>query len=162
MKIGFSFGRCLGSIVRGEVDFDDVLCLIARTRMETEEHVKWVVGEYMDRRGYLLGLDQAACEEMGLKLFNSGKILEPRANGISPMQVPHDYVWMDLFPTVPNAASDSVKLAWEHYRMMITLTEQLPEEGYVPRHSDKLIARELTPEEQENQRKMLNMLANSI
>jgi hypothetical protein len=160
MKIGFSFGRCLGSIVRGEVAFDDVLCLIARTRMDTEAQVKWVVSEYMHRRGYLLGLDQTKCEEMGLRLFNAGKILEPRANNISPMQVPRDYVWMDLFPTVPDVASTAVQNAWEHYRLMITLTEQLPEEGYVPEHSERL--KSLTPEEEEKQKQMLNLLANSI
>jgi hypothetical protein len=55
MKIGFSFGRCLGSIVRGEVAFDDVLCLIARTRMETEAQVRGVVEVYMHRHGYLTG-----------------------------------------------------------------------------------------------------------
>jgi hypothetical protein len=161
MKIGFSFGRCLGSIVRGEVAFDDVLCLIARTHMETEEHVRGVVREYMGRRGYLLGLDQAACEEMGLRLFNSGKILEPRANRINPMQVPHDYIWMDLFPTAPaGTVNASVTAAWEQYRMLITMVEQLPEEGFVPEHSERL--KPLTPEEQEKQRKYIEMLANSI
>lgn len=163
MKIGFSFGRCLGSIVRGEVAFDDVLCLIARTRMDTEDNVKWVINEYMHRRGYLLGLDQKECERVGLELFNSGKILEPRANGISPMQVPHDYIWMDLFPTAPRGTlNESVTKAWEQYRMLITMVEQLPEEGYVPQHSEKIVVKELTPEEEQKQRKMLDMLANSI
>ena len=163
MKIGFSFGRCLGSIVRGEVAFDDVLCLIARTRMDTEDNVKWVVGEYMHRPGYLYGLDRAKCEEIGLQLFHSGKILEPRANNISPMQVPRDYIWMDLFPTAPaGSLNESVTTAWEQYRMLITMVEQLPEEGYVPQHSEKIIVQELTPEEAQNQRKMLEMLANSI
>ena len=163
MKIGFSFGRCLGSIVRGEVAFDDVLCLIARTRMETEAHVRGVIAEYMHRRGYLLGLDQTACEEMGLKLFNSGKILEPRANGIQPMSVPRDYIWMDLFPTAPaGAASDAVNAAWDHYRMLITLTEHLPEEGYVPEHSEKVIEKELTEEEKVEQKKALDMLIRAM
>lgn len=161
MKIGFSFGRCLRSIVRGEVAYEDVLCIIARTRMDTEEHVRGVVAEYMWRRGYLQGLDQTVCEEIGLKLFNEGKILEPRANHINPMQVPRDYIWMDLFPTAPEGvASDAVKTAWEHYRLLITLTEQLPEEGFVPEHSERL--KPLTPEEEEKQRKYIEMLANSI
>ena len=43
MKIGFSFGRCLGSIVRGEVSIDDVLVIIARTHMPKEEHVQEVL-----------------------------------------------------------------------------------------------------------------------
>jgi len=31
MKIGFSFGRCVRDIVKGIVDIDDVMCVIART-----------------------------------------------------------------------------------------------------------------------------------
>lgn len=160
MKIGFSFGRCVRDIVRGEVAFDDVLCIIARTRMNTEAHVKGVVSEYMWRQGYLYGLDEAECMRVGLELFNSGKILEPRANNIQPMQVPADYLWMDLFPTVPNAAADAVQSAWDAYRMLITLTEQLPEEGYVPEHSARL--KPMTPEEEEKQKKDLAMLTNFI
>jgi len=163
MKIGFSFGRCLGSIVRGEVAFDDVLCLIARTRMETEDHVRGVIAEYMHRHGYLMGLDRALCEEIGVRLFNSGKILEPRANGISPMQVPLDYIWMDLFPTAPRGTvNESVTAAWEQYRMLITMVEQLPEQGYVPQHSEKIIEKELTDEEKAEQKKVLDMLAHAI
>lgn len=162
MKIGFSFGRCLGSIVRGEVALEDVMVIIARTRMPDEESVKWVVGEYMWRQGYLYGLDQDECERVGLELFHSGRILEPRANGIrAGMSVPRDYIWMDLFPTAPEGvASDAVKMAWDHYRMLITLTEQLPEEGYVPQHGEKVT--ELTDAELKEQRKALDLLANSI
>lgn len=163
MKIGFSFGRCVASIVRGEVTFDDVLCIIARTQMASENHVRAVVASYMTMPGYMLGLDHAACEDIGVRLFNAGKILEPRANGIRPMSVPRDYIWMDMFPTAPaGVASDAVKAAWEDYRLLITLTEQLPEEGYVPEHSEKMIPRTLTPEEEETNRKMLDMLINSI
>jgi hypothetical protein len=161
MKIGFSFGRCLGSIVRGEVAFDDVLCIIARTRMETEQHVLGVVDQYMYRSGYLLGLDQAECEAIAVRLFNSGKVLEPRANGIRPMSVPQDYIWMDLFPTAAEGAeSDTVRTAWDQYRMLLTLTEQLPEEGYVPEHSER--EKPPTPEEIEQQKTALNLLLNAI
>lgn len=161
MKIGFSFGRCLGSIVRGEVAFDDVLCIIARTRMDTEEHVRGVVREYMDRRGYLLGLDQSTCEDMALRLFNQGKILEPRANRINPMQVPQDYIWMDLFPTAADGpASDAVRNAWGQYRMLLQLTEQLPEDDYVPEHSGRV--KPATPEEIERQKTALNLMLNAI
>jgi hypothetical protein len=161
MKIGFSFGRGLGSIMRGEVAFEDVLCIIARTRMETEQHVREVVDGYMYQPGYLMDLDQAACEEMGVRLFNSGKILEPRANGIRPMSVPRDYIWMDLFPTAPSGAnSDAVNSAWDHYRMLITLTEQLPEAGFVPEHSEKI--KPPTEEEQLEMQRAAQMLMNSI
>jgi hypothetical protein len=158
MKIGFSFGRCLGSIVRGEVALEDVLVIIARTRMPSEDDVKWVVDEYMHRPGYLQGLDQTECERVGLELFNTGRILEPRANNVGAgMSVPRDYIWMDLFPTAPHGVqSDSVKLAWDHYRLLITLTEQLPEEGFAPEHGVKAVP--LSPEELEAQKKAFNML----
>ena len=162
MKIGFSFGRCLGSIVRGEVAVEDVLVIIARTRMETEDHVRGVVEEYMNRRGYLLGLDQAECERVGVELFNTGRILEPRANNIGAgVSVPRDYLWMDLFPTAASGANSiAVRQAWEHYRMLLTLTEQLPEEGYAPKHGQKAVP--LTPEELEAQQKAFDMLARAI
>ena len=161
MKIGFSFGRCLGSIMRGEVAFDDVLCIIARTRMDTETHVCMVVEEYLSRRGYLLGLDPTACEEMALRLFRAGKILEPRANGIRPMSVPRDYIWMDLFPTAPaGSTNESVKTAWEHYRLLITLAEQIPEGDFVPQHSER--EKPLSDEELAELKRAANMLMNSI
>ena len=159
MKIGFSFGRCLGSIVRGEVALEDVLVIIARTRMETEDHVRGVIAEYLTRRGYLQGLDQTECERVGLELFNSGRILEPRANNIGAgVSVPRDYLWMDLSPTAASGAdSVAVRQAWEHYRMLLTLTEQLPEEGYAPKHGQKAVP--LTPEELEQHKKSIDMLA---
>jgi hypothetical protein len=159
MKIGFSFGRCLGSIVRGEVALEDVLVIVARTRMETQDHVRGVIAEYMHRHGYLLGLDQTECERVGLELFNSGRILEPRANNIGAgVSVPRDYLWMDLFPTaVSGANSVAVRQAWEHYRMLLTLTEQLPEEGYAPKHGQKAVP--LTPEELETQKKSIDILS---
>lgn len=162
MKIGFSFGRCLGSIVRGEVALDDVMVIIARTRMESEEAVKWVVNEYMYRDDYLYGLDHDECERVGLELFYSGRILEPRANGIrAGMQVPRDYIWMDLFPTAPEGTeNDSVKTAWEQYRMLITMVEQLPEEGFDPSHGAKI--KPLTEQEQLEMQRAAEVLANSI
>ena len=162
MKIGFSFGRCLGSIVRGEVAVEDVLVIIARTHMPSEDDVKWVVAEYMNRRGYLQGLDQAECERVGLELFNSGRILEPRANNIGAgMSVPRDYIWMDLSPTAPHGVqSVAVKAAWDHYRLLITLTEQLPDEGFTPEHGLKAVPP--SPEELEKQKKLLDLLASAI
>lgn len=141
MKIGFSFGRCLKDLVNGTVKLEDVMCIIARTHMITEEHVKNVIKEYTYRRDYLMGLDPAECERIGLELWKSGKVLEPRANGISASSVPRDYIWMDLYPTEADVASDGVKEAWEAYRLMIALTEQLPEPNeQVYHHSEKFVS----------------------
>ena len=141
MKLGFSFGRCLKDLVNGTVKLKDVMCIIARTHMITEDHVKNVIKEYTYRRDYLYGLDPAECERIGLELWKSGKILEPRANGISASSVPRDYIWMDLYPTEADVTSDGVKEAWETYRLMIALTEQLPEPNeQVYHHSEKYLS----------------------
>jgi hypothetical protein len=117
------------------------MCIIARTHMITEDHVKNVITEYTRRRDYLMGLDPAECEEVGLELWKSGKVLEPRANGISASQVPRDYIWMDLYPTEADITNDGVKEAWAAYRLMITLTEQLPEPNdQVYHHSQKYVS----------------------
>lgn len=127
MKIGFSFGRCVRDIVNGEVDIKDVMCIIARTHMEEKEHVEHVIHAYRDRYGYLMGLSLDKCLEVGLELWQSGRVIEPRANGIYAMSVPSEYIWMDLYPTVPNVQTEAVKEAWNAYRVLIELTEQVPE-----------------------------------
>ena len=162
MKIGFSFGRCVASIVKGQVDLDDVLVVIARTNMPEEQHVRQVIEAYMHEPMYLLGLDHDQCLSVGLNLFNSGRILEPRANNISAgPRVPRDYIWMDLFPTASQGVTNpGVQAAWDHYRMMITLAESLPENNYVPAHGTKIAPP--TKEEQEEYQRALNLLANSI
>lgn len=148
MKIGFSFGRCVRDIVNGTVNIDDVLCVIARTCMPTEHDLKYVVGQYLNHRGYLRGLDPDKCYEVGIELFRTGRILEPRANGIGVMQVPSEYVWMDLFPTVADVPNESVKSAWDAYRMLIGLTAQLPEDGEdaVYNHTEKHVEHDLQVE----------------
>lgn len=160
MKIGFSFGRCVRDIVNGDVALDDVLCIIARTYMPKEDDVLHVIEHYMYERSYLMGLDKDKCEQVGLELFRSGRILEPRANGIAVMQVPREFVWMDLYPTVAATKNEGVKQAWESYRMLIGLAEQLPESGEdaVYKHGDKMIHKEPTPEEMEEQKKALDLL----
>jgi hypothetical protein len=127
MKIGFSFGRCVRDIVDGVVDINDVLLIVGRTRMPNRESVEWVINEYLNTN-YLYGRDPARCMEVGLALYDTCRVIEPRGVvGGSAMQVPADCVWMDLFPTVTERPSESVRTAWEQYRMLIGLTVQLPE-----------------------------------
>jgi hypothetical protein len=164
MKIGFSFGRCVRDIVKGIVDINDVMCVIARTHMVDESHVQHVVHEYQNYREYLQGLDPDRCQEVGLELFRSGRVLEPRANGIQVMKVPKEFVWMDLYPTVVNTKNDGVKDAWQAYRVLIGLTEQLPEDGEdaVYQHGEKQIPRPMTDEEKKQQEQALELLARCI
>lgn len=169
MKIGFSFGRCVRSIVLGEVDINDVLCIIARTYMPNERDVGPVIDEYLSRHRYLAGLDPDRCHAVGLELWKSGRVVEPRQNGIHVMSAPLDCVWMDLYPTVVGSGNASVRAAWESYRMLINLAEQVPEpdETWL-RNMEKDPARDadnakpLSEQEQAKQRRMLDILAGSI
>jgi hypothetical protein len=169
MKIGFSFGRCVRDIVKGHVKIEDVMCIIARTYMPKEEHVLEVIRHYMYTPHYLSGLDQVECERVGLELFRTGRVLEPRQNGVNVMQAPRDGVWMDLYPTVIDSENESVRQSWEAYRMLIGLTEQLPEPNEeVLMHRDKnqdfdAANRKIkTAEELEADRRAIEILLNSI
>ncbi len=126
MKIGFSFGRCVRDIVDGIVDINDVLLIVGRTRMPDREACEWVIDQYLSSH-YLRGRDPKRCQEVGLALYDSCRVIEPRGVGGHVMQVPNDCVWMDLFPTVVDADNEAVRVAWEQYRMLIGLSAQLPE-----------------------------------
>lgn len=126
MKCGFSFGRCLRDIVRGDVKIEDVLCIIARTNLQDVESMNVVIHEYMYRNDYLAGLDVDKCKEVGLALWESGRVFEPRAKGGYAFQVAEGAIWMDLFPTAP-ISNEMTQNAWDSYRMLISMTAQLPE-----------------------------------
>ena len=169
MKIGFSFGRCVRSIVKDEVNIDDVLCIIARTYMPKEDDVKWVIEEYMLRSQYLGGLDRDRCHDVGMTLWKTGRVIEPRQNGIHVMSAPQDCVWMDLYPTVVGSENESVKSAWNAYRLLINLAEQMPEPDETVlsarnKDPDRDPANRKPPTEQEIEeyKKALDLLAGSI
>ena len=127
MKIGFSFGRCIRDIVNGEVNYDDVAWIISGTTVKDAEGAKFVIEDYMHRQDYLEGLDQEQCMDIGMRLFNQGKVFQPRLQGIRAFRIPEGAVWADLFPT-NGSKSDAVKKAWEAYRFMLHMTAQLPED----------------------------------
>lgn len=133
MKIGFSFGRCVRDIVDGVVDINDVLLIVGRTCMPSRTHCEAVIQQYLGTH-YLRGRDPDRCMEVGMVLYDSCRVIEPRGMGSGhgwPM-VPEDHVWMDLYPTA-QTNNPNLQTAWEQYRMMIGLTSQPVEleEGYL-------------------------------
>jgi hypothetical protein len=122
MKIGFSFGRCVRDIVNGDVNIDDVVVVVAKTMMRSDEDVLSVVRQYMFRWDYLAGLDDAKCQEVALELWNSGRLHQPRVLGLYASMTPEEFVWLDLVPTANNQ-SPWVKEAWENYQMALRLSE---------------------------------------
>jgi hypothetical protein len=128
MKIGFSFGRCIRDIVYGDVNVDDVAFIIAATNIRDTEQLARVINEYGYRNDYLLGLDIAECQRVGLLLWNSNRILQPRREGMHRHMQPEGAIWVDIFPTAASE-NQSVKTAWDNYRFMLHMIENVDNEA---------------------------------
>jgi hypothetical protein len=124
MKIGFSLGRCIRDIVKGEVYLADVAFVIAATNIHSEEQLAQVVDSYLYRDEYLYMLDETECQRVALELWNSNRILQPRRQGMHRHQQPENAVWVDMFPTV-NSNNEAVKKAWDAYRFMLHMVENV-------------------------------------
>lgn len=127
MKVGFSFGRCIRDIVDGNVDINDVAWIISSTAMRDDETVDHVIEDYTLRPDYLAGRDLDKCKEVAFELFHSGRVLQPRLQGVHRHKVPVEAVWADLFPTTL-AESETAKKAWDNYRFMLHMTDSVPED----------------------------------
>jgi hypothetical protein len=135
MKIGFSFGRCVRDIVNGEVAYDDVLVIVARTYMQDVDAVEDVIDQYMYERSYLLGLDRDECVRVGIALFQDAKLHQPRAvskGARFQSRVNSDYVWMDVMPTTVSDVP-AVQEAWENYQLLLQLCNKVPDAADAPR-----------------------------
>ena len=128
MKIGFSLGRCVRDIVMGKISEDEVAFIITATCIRDPETLVQVIQDYMWRRDYLEGLDEDRCREVALSLWNNNKLIQPRREGIHRHKQPANSVWVDMFPT---ECSDNpvVKAAWDNYRFMLHMTENVDSEA---------------------------------
>jgi len=128
MKIGFSLGRCIRDIVNGEVGVDDVAFLITATNIKSESHLDNVIIAYTMEPGYLLGLNLDQCKEVAHILWDTNRILQPRAQGMHRHAQPENSIWVDMFPTTASN-HESVKKAWDAYRFMLHMTENVDTEA---------------------------------
>jgi hypothetical protein len=128
MKIGFSLGRCVRDIVNNDISIDDVAFIIAATNIKSEDHLDNVINVYMTEPGYLLGLDYDRCKEVAQHLWNTNRILQPRAQGMHRHAQPENSIWVDMFPT-ELSGNESVKKAWDAYRFMLHMTENVDTEA---------------------------------
>jgi len=124
MKIGFSLGRCIRDIVKGEVYLADVAFVIAATNIHSEEQLAQVVDSYLYRDEYLYMLDEAECQRVALELWQSNRILQPRRQGMHRHKQPENSVWVDMFPT-ELSTNTAVKNAWDSYRFMLHMVENV-------------------------------------
>jgi len=128
MKIGFSLGRCIRDVVNGDVKLNDVAFIIAATNIREVDHLARVIEDYLYRSDYLSGLDQAECQRVALELWNTNRILQPRRQGLHRHKQPERSIWVDLFPT-ELSTNESVKTAWNSYRLMLHMTENVDNES---------------------------------
>ncbi len=128
MKIGFSFGRCVRDIVEGEVSIDDVAFLITATCIRDRAQLDNVIGSYMNEPGYLLGKDYNQCLAVAHTLWDSNRVIQPRAQGMHRHMQPESSIWVDMFPT-ELSTNESVKKAWDAYRFMLHMTESVDTEA---------------------------------
>ena len=128
MKIGFSLGRCVRDIVNDDICIDDVAFVIAATNIREREQIDNVILMYTSEPGYLLGLDKKRCIEVAQQLWDTNRLLQPRRQGMSRHMQPENSVWVDMFPT-ELSNNESVKRAWDAYRFMLHMTENVDNEA---------------------------------
>jgi hypothetical protein len=128
MKIGFSLGRCVRDIVMGKISEDEVAFIITATCIREVEQLGPVIQDYMYRSDYLYGLDEDECQRVAQSLWDNSKLIQPRREGIHRHKQPANSIWVDMFPT-ELSENESVKKAWDGYRFMLHMTENVDTEA---------------------------------
>jgi hypothetical protein len=135
MYVGTSLGRCLRSILTGEVSEDDVLLIITRTTSPNLEEFMVVVKQYYDEGNYSSYQPQdydlsvkpwEEVETLAKRLYTTGRIHQPR-NFVSlgdrfiHPDLSSD-IWVEVSPKSRNS-TPAVVQAYEHYKMLDVLTQ---------------------------------------
>jgi len=133
MLIGTSLGGCLKSIAAGEVNIDDVLCIITRTKCTDKQGLMQVVEDYHSSgnhfatisTNYDLGqYDLDKIKEIAHWLWEAGKIHQPRmynnVGGFVHPELVRDQLWLEIAPRATD--NTAVVNAYNHYKMLLELT----------------------------------------
>jgi len=128
MRIGFSLGRCVRDIVQGEVSIDEVAFIITATNIHEREHLDGVITTYCSERRYLLDCEYDQSLEVAQLLWDTNRLIQPRRQGMHRHMQPENAIWVDIFPTALSD-NEAVKRAWDHYRFMIHMVENVENEA---------------------------------
>jgi len=128
MKIGFSLGRCVRDIVRGDVSIDDVAFIITATNIMERDQLDHIIAVYCNERRYLLDCDYDRSLEVSQILWDTNRLIQPRRQGMHRHQQPENAIWVDIFPTALSD-NEAVKRAWDNYRFMIHMVENVDNEA---------------------------------
>jgi len=138
MKIGLSYSRCIRDIVDGIVDIDDVLVIIARTDFDPHDDEQWA-GIWSGYHGYSpwsnpewLGYsdeDETKFREVSTRLYDMGKLHQPRKFGANPSRRPE--IWLEtVLPSSELEKNPIVKKAWENFQVVAGLTNTVLDKEY--------------------------------
>jgi hypothetical protein len=129
MKIGTSLGKCVKSILAGEVKEEEVLFIVSNTKCPDLDTLQKVIEQYYyDYHNARSAREQAynmseysladACA-VAQRLFESGKLHQPRVVAIGIYGNAHQLqdTWYDIVPS-PVTDNESVREAWNHYTMI--------------------------------------------
>jgi len=129
MKIGTSLGKCVKSILAGEVKEEDVFCIVSNTKCpDLDSLLKVIEQYYYDYHSARSAREQAynmseysladACK-IAQRLFESGKLHQPRTISKYIFGNAHQLqdTWYDIAPS-PVTDNESVREAWNHYTMI--------------------------------------------
>jgi hypothetical protein len=125
--IGTSLGRCIRSILLGEVSMDQVFLISTGTQSETkEQYLSLIVKQYYQDRFYgeydLTPWSWPEVEKVALELWYAGKIHQPRNFGARPLFPTGFDLWFEIFP--PHKLADpAARELWEGLKVITGLYE---------------------------------------
>jgi hypothetical protein len=131
--IGTSLGRCLKSILEGEVSEEQVLLIVTATNAPTFDNFMVVVHQYYTDGNYFVRnpnqydvsiFSEENYKGLAQRLWEQGKIHQPRSfpdhwgnsNGI------RGQLWLQVVPTINNT-TPAVVDAYEKYKVLDLLTK---------------------------------------
>jgi hypothetical protein len=129
MKIGTSLGKCVKSILAGDVKEEDVLFIVSNTMapdleklMEVIEHYYYQYQGSHSPREKEYDMSEYSLEEakaLAQRLMENGKLHQPRVVGSQVWGNAHHLKdsWYDIVPSTVSD-SESVREAWNHYTMI--------------------------------------------
>jgi len=130
MKIGLSYSRCVRDIVEGKVNISDVLIIIARTDFDPRDDDQWsgiwagYHGDHFFNTNMEWNNTEHTEEEfrtVSTKLWNSGKLHQPRKFGARPARLP--YYWLETVLVGEDLESNvAVKQAWDQFQILAGLS----------------------------------------
>lgn len=124
MKIGLSLSRCVRDIVEGRVDIEDVLVLITRTNFDAREESQWenIWDGYTSINPEWYGLEHDAVRDVVLRLWDLGRIHQPRQFGAHPIRR-REYWLETVLPDSELERNTAAKDAWDRFQVIAGLAD---------------------------------------